>query len=283
MFHIAGRAVNRAGLALTLVGAMLAQSALADPRAEVRSLYDALDLGGVVRIMQTEGRAYGADLEVEMFAGRGGAAWDAVVADIYDTDDMETVVLDGLDRQLADTDLSMMLAFFLSDRGQRIIQLELSAREALLNDEIEELAELQLQNMRKGDDPRLAVLTDFIEANDLIESNVVGGMNSSFAFYQGLRDGGAFEDTLSEDQILTDVWAQEVDIRTDTTDWIYSYLALAYQPLEDADIQAYTEFSISSDGQILNRALFDAFDDMYTGISRALGRTAAQYLTGEDI
>ena len=283
MFHIAGRAVNRAGLALTLVGAMLAQSALADPRAEVRSLYDALDLGGVVRIMQTEGRAYGADLEVEMFAGRGGAAWDAVVADIYDTDDMETVVLDGLDRQLADTDLSMMLAFFLSDRGQRIIQLELSAREALLNDEIEELAELQLQNMRKGDDPRLAVLTDFIEANDLIKSNVVGGMNSSFAFYQGLRDGGAFEDTLSEDQILTDVWAQEVDIRTDTTDWIYSYLALAYQPLEDADIQAYTEFSISSDGQILNRALFDAFDDMYTGISRALGRTAAQYLTGEDI
>ena len=283
MFHIAGRAVNRAGLALTLVGAMLAQSALADPRAEVRSLYDALDLGGVVRIMQTEGRAYGADLVVEMFAGRGGAAWDAVVADIYDTDDMETVVLDGLDRQLADTDLSMMLAFFLSDRGQRIIQLELSAREALLNDEIEELAELQLQNMRKGDDPRLAVLTDFIEANDLIESNVVGGMNSSFAFYQGLRDGGAFEDTLSEDQILTDVWAQEVDIRTDTTDWIYSYLALAYQPLEDADIQAYTEFSISSDGQILNRALFDAFDDMYTGISRALGRTAAQYLTGEDI
>ncbi len=257
--------------------------AQAEPRADVRALFDALDLQGIVQIMQTEGRVYGDNLEEEMFVGRGGAAWQAVVADIYHAETMSDVVLDGLDRALADADLGVMLEFFESDRGQRIVALELSAREALLDKEVEVLSELKFEEMQQGGDPRLDLLAGFIEANDLIESNVVGGLNSSFAFYQGLQEGGAFEEAFSEDQILADVWAQESDIRADTTQWIYSYLALAYQPLEDADIMAYTEFSLTPDGQLLNQALFDAFDDMYTGISRALGRTAAQYLTGEDI
>jgi len=268
---------------LILSLAWVASFAHAEPRADVRALFDALDLSGIVEIMQTEGRAYGDSLEQEMFVGRGGAAWRAVVADIYQADAMESVVLEALDRELDDRDLSGMLAFFTSERGQKIVSLELSARQALLDDEVEALSEQQYHDMLEAKDPRLDLLSMFIGANDLIEGNVVGGLNSSYAFYQGLLDGGAFEDTLTEDQILTTVWSQEADIRADTTEWIYSYLALAYQPLEDADIEAYTEFSLTSDGQVLNRALFDAFDDMYTGISRALGRTAAQYMTGEDI
>ena len=218
-----------------------------------------------------------------MLGNRGGSAWRAVVADIYDSERMGDVVLDGLADSLSGADLDPMLEFFESKRGQRIIALELSARQALLDDEVEALATERYEDLKSEGDPRIDLLTDFIEANDLIDSNVVGGLNANYAFYQGLRDGGALDGSFGEAEILADVWSQEEAIRTDTTQWVYTYLAMAYQPLEDADIEAYTEFSESEAGRRLNRALFDAFDAMYTGISHTLGRTAATYLSGEDI
>jgi hypothetical protein len=43
---------------------------------------------------------------------------------------------------------------------------------------------------------------DFIEANDLVERNVSGALNSNFAFYRGLSDGGAFEVEIPEELML---------------------------------------------------------------------------------
>lgn len=242
-----------------------------------------MDIGGVVEVMQVEGQSYGADIEASMLGNRGGSAWRAVVADIYDSERMSDVVLDGMARSLSGADVAPMLEFFESDRGQRIVALELSARQALLDDEVEALATERYEGLKSEGDPRLDLLTAFIEANDLIDSNVVGGLNANYAFYQGLRDGGALDGSFGEAEILADVWSQEDAIRTDTTEWVYAYLTMAYQPLDDADIEAYTAFSETEAGRRLNRALFDAFDEIYTGISHTLGRTAATYLSGEDI
>jgi hypothetical protein len=58
---------------------------------------------------------------------------------------------------------------------------------------------------------------------------------------------------------------------------------MAYQPLNDADLEAYIEVSETRAGRVLNRALFAGFDDMYVSISRALGVAAARFMTGQDI
>ena len=83
--------------------------------------------------------------------------------------------------------------------------------------------------------------------------------------------------------MLADVWEQEVQIRSETEQWVYSFLLLAYQPLSDEDIEAYIQLSETSEGQVLNTALFAAFDTMYSEISHALGLASARYLSGEDI
>jgi hypothetical protein len=180
--------------------------------------------------------------------------------------------------------MEQIVAFFATDRGQRILSLEIAARRALLDEAAEEAAAVSVDDMRAREDPRLAVLERFAAANDLIEQNVSGALNANFAFYQGMSDGGAFDAAkMTEADMLADVWSQEPEIRAETESWLYPFLALAYEPLSDADLQAYLAFSESGASRAMNAAMFAAFDEVFRAISRDLGRAAAEMLSGQDI
>ncbi len=265
------------------VAASAAIPAAADTRGDVRLLYDALEMSEVIGIMQDEGRDYGSELRDELFPGRGGPAWTQVVDRLYDAAAMDDLVLAEFERQMQGVALEPLIAFFTSQDGERIVRLELEARRAMMDDAIEEAAKDRVKQMRNDDAPRLDLLDRFIEANELVDSNVVGALNSNYAFYLGLMEGGAFGNDMTEESILTDVWSQEADIRAETIDWVWSYLSLAYQPLDDAEIEEYTAISASDGGRALNRAIFGAFDEMYKTISRGLGQGAAQFILGEDL
>jgi hypothetical protein len=129
----------------------------------------------------------------------------------------------------------------------------------------------------------MAALQHFARTNDLIEFNVAGALNANLAFYRGLSQGGAFEERLTEDQMLADVWAQEAEIRGETADWLFPYLALSYKSLSDADLASYQAFAETAAGKKLNAAVFAAFDVVFTRISLDLGRAAARRIQGEDI
>lgn len=247
------------------------------------ALIEALGIPSIVEVMAEEGVDYGADLEAQMFPGRGRAAWAATVQRIYDPVLMQQKVATAMARELGGTDLEPLLEFFQSERGQDIIGFEISARQALTDPDIEAAANEKLGQMRADKDPRLALLEEFVEVNDLIGSNVMGAMNANYAFYLGLNDGNAVPDRFTEGEMLDSIWAQEDEVRRDTELWVYSYLALAYQPLSDEDVEAYIALSETDEGQALNRALFVAFDEMYSTISRGLGLAASRFMMGEDI
>jgi hypothetical protein len=82
---------------------------------------------------------------------------------------------------------------------------------------------------------------------------------------------------------MIEVWSQEDGVRDETAKWLYSYLALAYQPLSDEDLGAYIAFNQSTTGQRMNAALFFAFDKVFRSVSFDLGRAAALELQGQDI
>ncbi|MBJ3762849.1 DUF2059 domain-containing protein [Maribius pontilimi] len=262
---------------------VLAPPALAAPSAATQALFDALRLGDVIAIMRQEGVEYGADLEAEMFPGDGGPAWAAAVDTIYDAAAMERGILDGLDTRLEDDDAEELADFFTSEPGQTIVDLEIEARRAMRDSDVEEAAEERAMQMRQDGSERMDLIEDFIAANGLIEQNIAGALNSNFAFYRGLDEGNAFEVPMTEDQMIMDVWAQEPEIRDDTEQWVYGYLTLAYQPLSDGDLEAYIALSQTDAGQALNDALFAAFDVVYSDISRQLGARAADFMQGEDI
>jgi citrate lyase beta subunit len=100
---------------------------------------------------------------------------------------------------------------------------------------------------------------------------------------QGMAQAGGPAAQLTEEDMLADVWGREAEVRASTREWLYSYFALAYQPLEDRELQDYTAFWESDAGQKANAAVFAAFDQVFTDISRELGRAAAVQMQGDDI
>lgn len=271
---------------LTLVAALSITPMLASANAskeDVAALFAAMELPEMIEIMREEGLEYGEQIAQDLFPDRVSANWPDQVSQIYDYEMMRN----GLETQfgvaLGDVDIDTLVTFFESDTGQGIVELEIAARRALMDDDFEEASKEAAAIAIADNSPRFGLITKFVEANDLVETNVVGAMNANYAFYLGLMDGGAFAQELTEDQILTDVWSQEDEIRKNTYEWVYSYLLLAYQPLSDDELQSYIAFSESAEGQVVNTALFVAFDEMFEGISRALGLAASQYMVGQDL
>jgi hypothetical protein len=258
-------------------------SAAAEVTPEVEALMQAMDMDGLFEVMHLEGQDYGVMLEEELFTGRGGAAWDAIVSQTYDTAVMYDRFATRFSAELEGVDVAPITEFFASDLGQRIVNYEISARRALLEEGIEEAAQETWREMAEAGDARLAQVEEFVAVNDLVESNVMGAMNANLAFYGGLLDGNAFPRQMSEEMVLADVWAQEEMIREDTTEWVHSYLLMAYQPLSDEDLETYIAMAGTDEGRALNRALFAAFDEVFTDISATLGLAASRFIVGQDI
>lgn len=275
--------LRRMMLILPMLG--LALMPLGAASEEPSQLGAALNLPKLAQILHREGLDYGASLEAEMFLGQGGARWAAEVARIHDPSRILAGLEAGLAPYFADTPkaLDEAVAFFASDFGQRIIGLELSAREAMLDKDTTEAAELAFEALSAKGGDRLAALERFVQVNDLIASNVAGAMNSNLAFMQGMMDGGAMDQTMPEADMLADLWSQEDKITQDIENWVFPFVAMAYQPLDAADLAAYTAFCETPTGQRVNAALFDAFDKVFAAVSYDLGRAAAGFLTAQDI
>lgn len=259
------------------------ETGLAETAPDLRALLDQMGFYQILEVMSAEGIASGPEMEADMFPGRGGAAWAAVVAGIYSADrmarDFEAAL--PLDR-LTPEHIATLRAFYDTDFGARVAAGELAARQSFLEPGVEEAAG-ELATLRAAEDhPRIALLSEFIRVNDLVELNVSGALNSNFAFYRGLSEGGAFAQPIPEDLMLAEVWGQEGEIRADLTEWLYAYQTLAYEDLEDAELRAYIDLTATEAGQALNAALFAGFAALFDGISHDLGVAAAHFISGEE-
>jgi hypothetical protein len=263
-----------------------AQTAPTDPaqadvaQTQAAELYTVLRLPEILQVMREEGISYGAKIGADLFPVAIDPDWSAQVELIYDTAAMRAQSETAFAKELEGTDIPAMLAFFGSEPGRSFSSLEVSARRAQLDEAVEAASREAAAVAMADNSPRYQLIMRFVEANDLIETNVVGALNSNYAFYQGLMEGGAAEPGLTDDEILANVWDQEPEIRRTTTEWVMSFLLMAYEPLSDADLEAYIAFSETPAGADLNRAVFDAFDQMFIDISRALGRASAKYMIG---
>ncbi len=249
------------------------------------ALSELLMMPEVFAVMAEEGKAYGTSIEEQMFPGRGGPAWAAKVDVIY----TPATLLPVFDATFADAlsqdpeAVAAAEAFFGSARGQEILKLEIEARRAILDEAVEEAAQVAAERMKAERDPKLRLVRDLIEAGDLIEMNVAGALSANLAFFEGMAAANVPGMAMDRESMMADVWGQEDSIRAETTGWLVPFLALAYQPLPEADLKAYVEFSGSPEGKRLNAALFAGFDQTSRQISGALGRAAAEAMAGNDI
>lgn len=268
-----------AGLSLA-VGLTWASGAGAD-QSSADDLGRALQLDDVVAVLFEEGLAHGRDLDRDMLDGAGGDWWARQVADIYDPDRMKAVLVTAFADGMSPEHIAESVAFFDTPVGQNILSLETSARKAIADPAIEDIARATYDHLKGGDDPRFGAVARYVAINDLVERNVAGTMSSLFQFYRGLADGGALE--IGEAEILADIWADEVETRADTESWLFGFLLMAYRPLPTADMEAYNSYSETPAGKAMNAALFAGFDVLYRDISYALGRSLARAMEASDL
>lgn len=253
--------------------------------ATIAALAETLQLDALFDVLREEGLEYGTTLETEMFPGGGGPQWTGAVSAVYDTRTLRTRFDAALQAGLGDDPetLAEVLAFFGSELGQKVVGLEIDARRAFLTTETEEAARVAADDRFASRDPKFPLLRRFIEAGDLIEMNVAGGLSGNLAFLTGLSETGVYGQTKSPGDLMSDVWGQEEQVRDDTTSWLYAYLGLAYDPLTEGELLAYVEFMESAAGKKLNGALFAAFEAVFRPVSYDLGRAAGAAMLGSDI
>ena len=258
-------------------GAALAQTSDAD------ALFELVGLPQIVAVMRDEGLDYGETIARDMFPAGMTPRWAAQLDRIYDTDTMVAQMRAAFVAALDGQDLTQALDFYGSDLGRRIVTLEIAARASMLDPTMDAASKEFAAEQAQANTPHFRLISDFITANDLIEANVVGGLNSNFAFIDALVSGGATLPGVSADSLLADVWAQEDAIRASTTEWITAFLLLAYAPLEDAEIAELTAFSQTPEGRIMTQALFGAFDEIFVRMSRDLGSAASGFIISQDL
>lgn len=291
-FHLlasARRGLGVAFLALVPIGQpVLAQTSLTPTveaiGSDIAVLDEVLRLSDLFLVLREEGLAHGETLAADMFPSGGGAGWATAQERIYDVAALHGRFVAVLERELSgDPNLPEILSFFGSDLGIRVVGLEIDARRAIIDDAIEDAARVAADRRRMGRDARQDQLERFIAAGDLLEMNVAGALTGNLAFLTGMNDSGAYGGAMPQDQILSDVWAQEAQVRGDTESWLHAYLGLAYQPLSEAELDRYVAFWESTPGKRLNAALFLAFDEVFRQVSYDLGHAAGLALLGQDI
>ena len=265
------------GIALGLW--FLALAAWADARHTV--LMDVLRIDQLAQILHDEGLIHGQELNADMLEGKGGAGWGMQVSAIHNPERISEGLRRGLEDALQGEVLETAIAFYASDLGQRVVELENTARIAMAEPEIEEAARARFVELDGQDDPRLALIARLIEAGDLITRNVTSGMNNNYQFMRGLADGDVIE--MTEEDILAEILEGRDEQLEDTRTWLGGFMLMAYSPLSPADLEAYARFAESPAGRALNRGLFAGFDPLYEDISYNLGRAVALNMLSEEL
>lgn len=283
------------GLATALPGLAQTSGDLARP-AEAAGPQDAfsretriwqqLQMGALMPILQDEALAE-ADAMQDSLSGRGGdGRWMRQVGAIHDPARLESLFRAALDRALADVPARLIdaaLDFYATSLGGRLIGLETSARQVMLDPDAEAEARARFDDAVSQEVPRASQILRLIDAADLIAANVAGGLNASLAFSKGFAEAGGYPMPMTEAEILSEIWAQEDDIHTDTRDWMQAYLYLAYSPLSDVELERYIVFAGSSEGKALTRVLFAGFDALYRQTSHDMGIAVAGQLEGREL
>ncbi|WP_298256359.1 hypothetical protein [uncultured Litoreibacter sp.] len=269
-------------LTASFTALMISASAVAAQSASLLDRYfTALDMDTVFKVLQAEGIAAGQD----MSDGDGVApspAWTARLSRIYAPQRAKKAFLEGM-ATIKDIEASEpALAFFETELGARIVQIEIDAREALNTDAGEAIAAATVADIRKEDPALYLMYKEFIKVNELVESNVAGALNSNLAFYRGMATNEGYAEGLTESFMLNSVWEQEPEIRAEMESWTMNFSSVAYSGLTKAELQRYIDISKTPAGKRLNTVLFAGFDQMFEQQSYELGRATAEFMEGED-
>lgn len=236
---------------------VFAGAAMADP--DVDRLIDAMGMPDLIRAFSVEGEAAGKTMDAEFLNGQGGSVWAETVRKLYDPARLETALRIGVAETLDPETARTALLFFDSDVGKRITSLEVQARMAMLDEDVETMA-------KAAGAQSDARVRDFLDLRDLVERNTDTGVAAQSAFFDGYTQATRSDVPAPDGELL------RRSIQAETETWLLGYYALVQSALSTEDIETYSDFWQTEVGAAVDEAVFRAFGDSYTTLSFALGQ-----------
>lgn len=238
-------------------------------------LLDAMQAPRLLTQLAREAEQSAQDIDVDFLDGAGGAFLAETVQRLNDPKRVLPLLEAELTKNMSQDHLAAVVSFLESPLGLQLADLELSAREAMFDPELDEAVRARVA---QSGVPEL--VDTIIEEGDLIEKNVTDSLAILEQFYIGRRAGGMTD--LTESEIGAFTAELESEIRSETTEWMRAFMTLAYSPLSDADLQIYADFWKTNAGKSYDIALFASFKKILAENSFALGQMVGRMQASDE-
>ena len=168
--------------------------------------------------------------------------------------------------KLSEEHLDAEIAFYGSNFGKRIVELEIAAADPKLEKLIREAGGELYSGLVADGSPRVAMIQKIIDAAGLVEWGMAVGMNVGYAMLTAI-----YGDQMSEEQILGFLNSNASTLRDEMTTGLNADLAYTYRDLTDEEFQRYIDSLETPSGKALVAAFLDAVRTSMIERSRAFG------------
>lgn len=243
-------------------------------KTEVNRLVQVLNLKDLFQELQNEGVTAGIEMLKE--EGQQSQEWVSKLNEIYSSDSMQEFFRNELLKLNIFEDVENAIDFYETTFGKKLIKNELTTRR-ILKSELGKAEAKKIFNQLKYFKPnRLKVYQKIIEENHYIEDNVSSSMNSNLAFYQGYSLSlPSDKQRLLEAEIISKIWANEIETRKRMTEWVMSFTSYNYQDLTNNELNNLLDFSKSLPSKRLNNTVNYILDKAFEDQSYRLGQAFA--------
>ena len=247
----------------------------------ISDLYDALHMDRINEIIRLEGiqdakgtgEAYLPPNSVDRFVAQAKS--------VYQLEAMERDFKRLLTQNLSTPDANKILLFYQKPLGKVASELEVSARIAISDAHIEEMAKIKLKEAVKSKNKRLDEIESVIRTLELVEQNLIGAYAAQFAFMYELSKLGVIE--LSKQEMIDLITNDEEKLKGEILEWLMAFSHMAYTPMSDTEFSDYSDFSKSELGIVLNKALFSVYNEMAKDQSQRLASILGEFMKSEDL
>ena len=200
---------------------------------------------------------------------------------VYQLEAMERDFKRLLTQNLSIPDANEILLFYQKPLGKVASELEVSARIAISDTHIEEMAKIKLKEAVKSKNKRLDEIESVIRTLELVEQNLIGAYAAQFAFMYELSKLGVIE--LSKQEMIDLITNDEEKLKSEILEWLMAFSHMAYTPMSDKEFSDYSDFSKSELGIALNKALFSVYNEMAKDQSQRLATILGEFMKSEDL
>ena len=247
----------------------------------ISDLYDALHMDRINEIIRLEGiqdaegtgEAYLPPNSVDRFVAQAKS--------VYQLEAMERDFKRLLTQNLSIPDANKILLFYQKPLGKVASELEVSARIAISDAHIEEMAKIKLKEAVKSKNKRLDEIESVIKTLELVEQNLIGAYAAQFAFMYELSKLGVIE--LSKQEMIDLITNDEEKLKSEILEWLMAFSHMAYAPMSDKEFSDYSDFSKSELGIALNTALYSVYNEMAKDQSQRLASILGEFMKSEDL